>query len=76
MRSNPVQRTGTSVQENSTSQTNVGAIDPVGLALTIAFPVVVICAIVGYRKYWATVLRRRINRLNQIWQMDSLKKRS
>lgn len=76
MRGNPVQKTGTSVQENPTLQTNVGAIDPVGAAVIIAFPVLVVCAIVGYRKYRTTVLQRRIKRLNQIWQLDCLKKLS
>ncbi|NJL39576.1 MAG: hypothetical protein HC899_24625 [Leptolyngbyaceae cyanobacterium SM1_4_3] len=74
MRGNPVQRTGTSVQENPTSQTNVGAIDPVGAAVMITFPVLVICAIVGYRKYRTTVLQRRIKRLNRVWQIDSCQK--
>jgi len=76
MRGNPsVQSTSTSVQHNPTSQINVG-VNPVGVALTIALPVVVICAIVGYRKYRATVLRRRVKLLNQIWQLDALKKLS
>jgi len=61
---------------NPTSQPNGGEINPLELALTIAFPVSVIFAIVGYRKYRATVLRRRIKHLNRIWQIASLKKRS
>lgn len=76
MRGNPVPRTGTSVQENPTSQTNVGAIDPVGAAVMITFSVLVVCATVGYRKYRTTVLQRRVKRLNQIWQLDFLKKPS
>jgi|GEM_PF-1010250 len=75
MRGNPsLQRTGTSIEHNPTSQTNVPSIDPIGLALTIAFPVLVICAIVGYQKYRATVLRRQIKLLNRVWQLGSLKK--
>jgi hypothetical protein len=61
---------------NPTSQTNVAEIDPITVALTIAFPVFVICAIVGYQKYRVTALQRRIKRLNQIWQLDALKKLS
>lgn len=69
-----VQRTSTSVPHNPALNRTSGEVDPVGLTLMIAFPVLVIYAIVGYRKHRASVLRRRINLLNRIWQLDALKK--
>lgn len=41
--------------------------------LVILLPVVVVCAIVTYRKHKAVIMQRRIQHLNQLWQLDSSK---
>lgn len=42
--------------------------------LLIMLPVVVVSAVVSYRKYRSTVLQRRIQRLNRLWQLDTHRK--
>jgi hypothetical protein len=40
----------------------------------IAFAVVLVCTIMGYRKYRTTLLQRQIQRLNRLWQLDCSEK--
>ncbi|NJO40764.1 MAG: hypothetical protein HC769_02555 [Cyanobacteria bacterium CRU_2_1] len=68
--------TSTSTPPNPTPQTDVARSNTIISSLAIVLPVVVVCAIVGYRKYRATILRRRIQRLNQLWQLESSQKLS
>jgi hypothetical protein len=37
----------------------------------IFLPIIVVCAIAGYRKHRAMVLQSQIQRLNRLWQLDS-----
>ncbi|KAM3098067.1 hypothetical protein ACKFKG_06490 [Phormidesmis sp. 146-35] len=60
-----------STQHHSVQPTNVAAVNVVLGSLAIAFPIVVGCAIVSYRTHRAMVVRRQIQRLNRIWQLDS-----
>jgi hypothetical protein len=64
--------TGTSTPTPTppTPQTDVAQSNPIISSLAIVLPAVVLCAIVGYRKYRAMILRRQIQRLNQLWQLD------
>ncbi|MDX2230241.1 MAG: hypothetical protein NW220_11430 [Leptolyngbyaceae cyanobacterium bins.349] len=41
--------------------------------LVILVPLVVVGAIVSYRKHRAMVMRHRIHRLNRLWQLNSSK---
>lgn len=69
-----IQKTVISTQHNPAQPTDITPTNaPLG-SLTIALSVGVVCAIVGYRKHRATVLRRQIECLNRIWQLDSRKK--
>jgi len=69
-----IQTTITSTQHSPTQPTNSALTNTLLGSLTIAFPAVIICAIVGYRKYRTTALRRRIQCLNRLWKIDSSKK--
>lgn len=60
-------------QHKPTQRTDVAPINVINVLLTIALPIVVISAIAGYRKHRATVLRRQIQCLNRVWQLDSSK---
>ena len=70
------QRTFTTTQHSSIQHTDVVSINAINVSLAIALHVVVISAIVSYRKHRITVLRRRIQHLNRIWQLDTSKKPS
>jgi hypothetical protein len=63
--------TGTSIQPNLTSQTDLALTNAICGSLAIIFPAIVVCAIVGCRKYQAMMVRRQIKYLNRLWQMDS-----
>jgi hypothetical protein len=77
MRGNPgTVKIVTSTQPDSTPQPDLVLTNVVSGSLAIALPVVLICAIVGYQKHKAAVLRRRIQRLNRLWQLDSSEKLS
>lgn len=66
-------KTGTFTQPSSTAQTDAALFNVIGGSLTIALPLVLSCAIVGYRKYQAVILQQQIQRLNRLWQLDSSK---
>lgn len=72
--SSSYQRTITSTQQNSTQQAEVGRSQAISSLLVILVPIVIVCAIVSYRKYKATVMQQRIQCLNQLWQLDSSKR--
>lgn len=83
MRSNPSSlKTITSTQSNLTPQTNVALTNTNSNSLAndcvmlsaIAFAVVLVCTIMGYRKYRTTLLQRQIQRLNRLWQLDCSEK--
>ena len=67
------QRVVTAPQHNPIQHTDVGSINAISVSLAIALPIIVIGAIVTYRKRQTTILRRRIQHLNQLWQLDSSK---
>lgn len=67
-------KTVTSTQYNSTQPTDIARSTAISGFFVILLPVVVIGAIVGYRKCKAMVLQQRINRLNRLWQIDSSQK--
>ena len=67
------QKTITSTQHHSMQQVNVAQSNTISGLLVVLFPVVVVCAIVTYRKQRARTLRQRIQRLNRLWQLDSSK---
>lgn len=69
-------KTGTSTKPNSTSQTDAALFNVMGGLLAIALPLILVCAIVGYRKYRAKILRQRVQRLNRQWQLGSSKELS
>lgn len=62
-------------QSNLTLKTDFARVNTINASLLIALPVVLICAIVAYRKYRTMILQRRIQRLNQLWHLDSTSKR-
>lgn len=66
-------KTVTSTQHNSAHQADIARSNAIISSLTIALAVVVIGAIVTYRKHKATVLQRRMQRLNRLWQLDTSK---
>jgi hypothetical protein len=73
MQSGSFQRTISSTAYSPTAQT-AGVLSPaVNGLLAIALPVMMLCAMVGYRKCQAAVLQRRIKYLNRLWQLDSSK---
>lgn len=82
MRGNPsALKTTTSSQLNSTPlnstpQSDIALLNVVYGLLAIALPLVLVCTIVGYRKYRAALLQWKIQRLKHIWQLDSSKKLS
>jgi hypothetical protein len=63
--------TGTSIHPNPILQTDIVPSNTMSGLVAIAFPVIVIGAIVGYRKYRAAVVRQHIQHLNRLWQLDS-----
>ena len=65
------QKTITVTQHKPMQHTDVAPINAISVLLMIALPLVVISAIVAYQKHQATILRRRIQHLNHIWQLDS-----
>jgi hypothetical protein len=67
------QKTVTTMQHNPTQHIDVVPLNTISVLLTIALPVIAIGAIVAYRKHRATVLRRQIQLLNQLWQLDTSK---
>ena len=69
-------KTNTSTQPNPTLQPDFALSNTISGSLTIILPAIVICAIMGRRKYRTTILQRRIQRLNRLWQLDSNKKLS
>lgn len=69
-------KTITSPQYSSTQQADIAQANAIMASLVIALPIVVVCAIVGYRKYRATVMQQRIKRLNRLWQLDASHKLS
>ena len=71
-----IQKAVISTPYNPTQQASVARSNAICQLLVILLPVVVLCAIVGHRKYQAMVLRWQIQRLNRIWQLDSSKKLS
>ena len=69
-------KTVPSTQHNPTQQSDIAATNAIIGSLAIALPVVVLCAIAGYRKHQSMLMQRRVQRLNRIWQLDSSKKLS
>lgn len=61
---------------NSIQQANIAQAQAISGLLVILLPAVMVCAIVGHRKRKGIVLQQQIQRLNQIWQLDSSKKLS
>ncbi len=68
------QRTVPSPQYSPTQQADIAHLSTISVSLAIALHVVVISAIVAYRKYKATVLRQRVQHLNHLWHLDSSRK--
>jgi hypothetical protein len=66
-------KTGTSIQASPAPQPDFALINAIGGSFAIAFPAVVVCVIIGCRKYRATILQRRVHRLNRIWQLGPSK---
>ena len=54
-------------------QADVAQSNTISGLLVILLPVLVICAIVAYRKQRVRVLQQRIQRLDHLWQLDSSK---
>ena len=71
--SSSLHKTSTSTQPHPTQPSDVAATNALIGSLAIALPVVVICAIAAYRKHQSTLMQRRVQRLNRIWQLDSSK---
>jgi MFS-type transporter involved in bile tolerance (Atg22 family) len=68
------QKTVTTTQHNPTQHTDVAPINVISVSLTITLLVIVLGAIVAYRKHKARVLQQRIHRLNRLWKLDASKK--
>ena len=67
------QRTVPSPQYSPTQQADIARLNAINGLLVITLTLIVVGAIVGYRAHKATVLQRRVQRLNRIWQLDSSK---
>ena len=67
------QKTVTTTQYNPTQQADVARSNAINGLIAIALPLVVIGAILAYQKHKSTVLQRRIQRLNRLWQLDTSK---
>ncbi len=71
--SSSIHKTSTSTQHTLVQPTDVAATNALIGSLAIALPIAVLCAIVGRRKYQSTLMQRRVQRLNRIWELDSSK---
>lgn len=69
-------KTDMSTQSDPTLQTDFVLINTTSGSLVIVIPLVMICAIVGYRKCRTAILRQRIQRLNRFWKLNSSRKLS
>jgi hypothetical protein len=69
-------KTVSSTHHNVAQQTHLAPINTISGLLAIALPVVVVCAIVGYRRHRARVIQWQIQRLNRLWQLDCSEKLS
>lgn len=68
-----IQTKNVSTHPNSERPVNFTTSEMLVNALAIAFPIVVIGEIVVYRKRQVKVMQQRIQRLNQLWQLDPSK---
>jgi len=68
------QRTVLSPPYSPTQQADMARLNSISGLLAIALPIIVIGAIVAYQKHKAIVLRRYVQYLNQLWQLDSSQK--
>lgn len=66
-----IQKTIAITPHNLTQPTDIVRSQTISGLLVILLPIVMVSAIVGYRKHQATVMQQHIHRLNQIWQLDS-----
>jgi hypothetical protein len=66
-----IQRTVSSTQYSSIQQAELARLSTTCELLVIFLPFVIICAIAGYRKRQAVILRRQIQYLNRLWHLDS-----
>jgi hypothetical protein len=65
-----IRRTAISAPHDSAQQPDITRSQMTGDWLVL-LPVVLLCAIVGYRKHKTMVQKRRIHRLNRLWQLDA-----
>jgi hypothetical protein len=63
-------KTITSTQHNLAQKTDIARVNAVSELLLLLFPVMIICAIAGYRRYRSLTLQRQINVLNRLLQLD------
>jgi hypothetical protein len=66
-----IQESATSTTHPSTQQADIAHSNIVSGLLAILFPIVALGAIAICRKHQARLMRQRIQRLNQIWQLNS-----
>jgi hypothetical protein len=71
MQGGSIQKTVIPTQYSPAQQADIARSQVISISLIILLPVVMLCAIVGYRKRKTLVLQRRIQHLNRIWQLDS-----